>query len=203
MYKKILKIMLIFFLLFIFIFSSTIVINSYVVKSQENKAYISENISNIKEVDYIMILGCGIWGNNPSPMLKDRLLESVKVANQFKDAYIIVSGDNGGEHYNEVKVMRNFLIEEGIAENRILDDNIGFSTYESVYNLKYNFKAKNPIIVTQDFHIHRALYIAETMNLYAAGVIATSNYYVSEPYYFIRDFFARNKDFIKCLFDGI
>lgn len=203
MCKRILKIMLISFLLFIFIFSSTIVINSYVVKSQKNKVYISENISEIKDVDYIMILGCGIWGDKPSPMLKDRLLEGIEVAKKYEDAYIIVSGDNSGEDYNEVRVMRNFLIEEGIAENRILDDNIGFSTYESVYNLKYNFEAKNPVIVTQDFHIHRAIYIAHTMDLNAAGIIATSNHYVSEPYYFFRDFFARNKDFIKCFFDGI
>ena len=94
-------------------------------------------------------------------------------------------------------------MKNGVKEEKILEDNIGFSTYESVYNLKYTFKAQNPIIITQDFHIHRAVYIAKSMNLNAIGIASTPINFTYLPYSSFREIFARNKDFIKCIFDKI
>ena len=99
-----------------------------------------------------------------------------------------------------ILVMKNYLVENGVNEEDIELDEKGFSTYESIYNIKNKFKYKNIIIVTQKYHLYRALYIANNLRIKAIGISAVNKRYSGNTYREIREVFARNKDFFKCFF---
>ena len=175
-------------------------INLYV-KISTNKQIIKENdYTELSDVDCIIILGAGIWGDKPSPMLEDRLLEGIKLYQNSVSDKIIMSGDHGRKEYDEVNIMKNYAIEKGIPSENIFMDHAGFSTYESIYWAKDIFEAKKVVIVTQEYHLYRALYIANQLGLEAYGVGADPRQYVGATYRELREILARDKDFIKCIF---
>ena len=153
-----------------------------------------------KNVDYVVVLGCGINGNRPTHMLEDRLLEGMAIASENEDCILMLTGDNSGEDYNEVGVMKNYCIEAGFDESRIMTDDFGFSTGESMENMKNNFSAEKIIVITQDFHVYRALFIAEKIGLDAYAVASSPRKYSTWLYNSTREPLARVKDFIKCSF---
>ena len=175
-------------------------INLYV-KISTNKQIIKENdYTELSDVDCIIILGAGIWGDKPSPMLEARLLEGIKLYQNSVSDKIIMSGDHGRKEYDEVNIMKNYAIEKGIPSENIFMDHAGFSTYESIYRAKDIFEAKKVVIVTQEYHLYRALYIANQLGLEAYGVGADPRQYVGATYRELREILARDKDFIKCIF---
>ena len=170
-------------------------------KISTNKQIIKENdYTELSDVDCIIILGAGIWGDKPSPMLEDRLLEGIKLYQNSVSDKIIMSGDHGRKEYDEVNIMKNYAIEKGIPSENIFMDHAGFSTYESIYRAKDIFEAKKVVIVTQEYHLYRALYIANQLGLEAYGVGADPRQYVGATFREIREILARDKDFIKCIF---
>ena len=165
------------------------------------KQIIKENeYEKLSDIDCIIILGAGIWGDKPSPMLEDRLLEGIKLYQNNVSNKIIMSGDHGRKEYNEVKIMKEYAIEKGIPSENIFMDHAGFSTYDSIYRAKDIFQAKKVIIVTQKYHLYRALYIANKLGLEAYGVGADPRKYVGATYRETREILARDKDFVKCIF---
>ena len=90
-------------------------------------------------------------------------------------------------------------MQKGISSENIFMDHAGFSTYDSIYRAKHIFEAKKVIIVTQKYHLYRALYIANQLGLKAYGVNADPRQYAGATYREIREILARNKDFIKCV----
>ena len=175
-------------------------INLYV-RISTNKQIIKENdYAALSDVDSIIILGAGIWKDKPSPMLEDRLLEGIKLYQNSVSDKIIMSGDHGRREYDEVNIMKNYAIEKGIPSENIFMDHAGFSTYESIYRAKDIFEAKKVVIVTQEYHLYRALYIANQLGLKAYGVGADPRQYVGAAYRELREILARDKDFIKCIF---
>ena len=192
--NKILKyIMIIITVIVIIIFTT----NLYVKISTEN--HIIKDYSNLKDIDCIIILGAGIWGDKPSPMLEDRLLEGINLYQNGVSDKILMSGDHGRDEYDEVNIMKNYAIEKGIASEDIFMDHAGFSTYESIYRAKEIFQAKKVVIVTQKYHLYRALYIAKNLGLEAYGVGADPRQYRGAFYREVREVIARDKDFIKCI----
>ena len=175
-------------------------INLYVRKSTKNQIINENEYAELLDVDCIIILGAGIWGDKPSPMLEDRLLEGIKLYQNNVADKIIMSGDHGRKEYDEVNIMKNYAIEKGIPSENIFMDHAGFSTYESIYRAKDIFEAKNVVIVTQKYHLYRALYIANQLGLEAYGVGADPRQYVGAAYREIREVLAIDKDFIKCIF---
>ena len=175
-------------------------INLYV-RISTNKQIIKENdYTALSDVDCIIILGAGIWEDEPSPMLEDRLLEGIKLYQDSVSDKIIMSGDHGRREYDEVNIMKNYAIEKGIPSENIFMDHAGFSTYESIYRAKDIFEAKKVVIVTQEYHLYRALYIANQLGLEAYGIGADPRQYVGATYRELREILARDKDFIKCIF---
>ena len=175
-------------------------INLYVKQSTKKQIIENNDYSGLKDIDCIIILGAGIWGDKPSPMLEDRLLEGISLYENNVSSKIIMSGDHGKEDYDEVNIMKNFAIEKGIPSENIFMDHAGFSSYESIYRAKEIFKAKKVVIVTQKYHLYRALYIANKLGLDAYGVGADPRQYVGAMYRELREILARNKDFVKCIF---
>lgn len=173
----------------------TILINTYILNLTKNKI---ENIDT-EEIDCILVLGAGIKNNRPSPMLEDRLITSIKLYNKNISDKIIVSGDHGKTSYDEVNVMKEYLVEHNIPSNNIFMDHAGFSTYDSIYRTKEIFQAKKIIIVTQEYHLYRALYIAEKLGIEAYGVSADIQKYMYQTKRDIREVVARVKDFVKVI----
>ena len=175
-------------------------INLYVKLTTKHQIIKEKEYTNLSDVDCIIILGAGIWGDKPSPMLEDRLQEGINLYQNGVSDKIIMSGDHGKKEYDEVNIMKNYAIEKGIPSNNIFMDHAGFSTYESIYRAKDIFQAKKVVIVTQKYHLYRALYIANQLGLEAYGVGADPRQYVGATYREIREILARDKDFIKCIF---
>lgn len=174
-------------------------INLYIICSQHDNLLTRDETADIKAVDYVVVLGCGIRGNRPTHMLEDRLLEGMAVANINKECKLLLTGDNSGESYNEVAVMKNFCIEKGFDEKRIVTDDFGFSTGESIENAKVKLKAEKIIIITQVYHTYRALYIADRLGVEAYAVPSSPRKYSTWLYNNTREPLARIKDFFKYL----
>lgn len=195
--KKIIKYVVIVLIIMILI---VLAINSYVKLSTKKQIIENNDYSNLEDIDCIIILGAGIWGDKPSPMLEDRLLEGISLYENNVSTKIIMSGDHGREEYDEVNIMKKFAIEKGVPSENIFMDHAGFSSYESIYRAKEIFGANKIVIVTQKYHLYRALYIANQLGIEAYGVGADPRQYVGATYRELREILARNKDFVKCIF---
>ena len=196
--KKIKIIMIILLIIFLIIISYGLIINSVVISKTKNQI-ISEDEAKTKNADCILILGAGVWGNSPSPMLEDRLLEGINLYSLGASEKILMSGDHSKADYDEVNVMKDFAMERGIASENVFMDHAGFSTYDSLYRAKEIFEAQKIIIVTQDYHLPRALYIANSLGLEAYGVKANPREYAGQIMRDLREIVARNKDFFSCI----
>ena len=174
-------------------------INFYVVRTTKENIIKENNYSSLKDVDCILILGAGIWGDSPSPMLQDRLEEGIKLYNEGVAQKIIMSGDHGRKNYDEVNIMKEYATQKGVPSEDIFMDHAGFSTYESIYRAKEIFDADNIVIVTQEYHLYRALYIADKLDISAYGVNSDPRKDSRQVYRELREIIARNKDFINCI----
>ena len=176
-----------------------IILNIYIVLDNKDNMYLVDNLNEAK-YDCVLILGAGVKGENPSPILEDRLLTGIELYKRNFSNKIVVSGDHGQINYDEVNVMKKYLIEKGIPSKDIFMDHAGFSTYDSIYRIKDIFKTKKILIVTQKYHLYRALHISKEFNLESVGVIADKNTYAGSTKREIREMVARVKDVIKCMF---
>ena len=192
------KIIITFFSLIIIALCALIFINIYMCQSVKDQ--IVDESSTFEDVDCILVLGAGVKNGQPTPMLSDRLQESVFLYKVNASSRILMSGDHGSVNYDEVNAMKKFAISKGIPTSHIFMDHAGFSTYESIYRAKEIFQAKKVIIVTQEYHLYRALYIANELGLEAVGVSATKRDYGGQIIREAREILARGKDFVNCIF---
>lgn len=190
--KRIIKVIIILSIIFILDILS---INFYVIGSTKDQI----NVKNIKNIDCIIVLGAGVWGDNPSPMLQDRLDTAITLYKDGKSNKILMTGDHGRKEYDEVNIMKKYAIDNDIPSEDIFMDHAGFSTYESIYRAKEIFKAKKVVIVTQKYHLYRALFIANNLGLEAYGINSDPRMYVGQAKREIREILARNKDFVTSL----
>ena len=163
---------------------------------QKAKPYILTPEEAGEGYDCVLVLGCGVWGDTPSHMLEDRLLEGISLCQSGASKKLLMSGDHGRKGYDEVNVMKKFAVVRGIPSEDVFMDHAGFSTYESMYRAKEIFKAEKILIVTQDYHLYRAIYDARALGLEAYGVASNPRSYGGQLYRDIREILARNKDFI-------
>ncbi len=120
-------------------------------------------LEQVPQSDYVLILGCGVRGNEPTPLLRKRLEAGIELIKHEKADKIIVSGYRDGDYYDEVKVMKNYLVKNGIDENIIIEDKQGNNTYYSIKNTE-KYQGESFTIVTQKWHLVRALYLAKKIN---------------------------------------
>ena len=194
--KKVLLIGTIMALILIFI---VLLINFFVIFKTKAKIVSKEELSDEEDIDAILILGAGIWGNRPSHMLEDRLLEGIDLYNEKISNNIIMSGDHGEVDYDEVNLMKSFAIEKGVLSEDVFMDHAGFSTYESIYRAKEIFGAKKIVIVTQEYHLYRAIFIAEALGLDVYGVKSNPREYAGQIIRDLREILARDKDFFTSI----
>ncbi len=149
------------------------------------------------DADCILVLGAGVReGGEPSLMLSDRLSTSIALYKLGLCDRLLMSGDHGRVEYDEVNVMKDIAVEAGVPSEHVFMDHAGFSTYDSLYRAKHIFQAERVIIVTQQYHLYRALYIARSLGLEAIGVAASGENYYGQTYREVREMAARTKDFL-------
>ena len=189
-------------LLCLFVAGVTVVtvINCVVQLSTQAQIVSPEQAAELEDVDCVLVLGCYVFENGtPSAMLHDRLQRGVELYDLKAAPKLLMSGDHGRENYDEVDAMKQFAVDAGIPSEDVFMDHAGFSTYESVYRAKEIFQAKKILIVTQEYHLYRALYIAERFGLEAYGVSADYRTYVGQTMRDVREILARAKDWAICI----
>ena len=175
-------------------------INAYVKYRTRPYLLSAAQACELPQADCILVPGCLVRnGNEPSLMLRDRLSRAMELYHGGAAPKLLMSGDHGREDYNEVAVMKEIAVREGAAPEDVFMDHAGFSTYESMYRARDVFAAKSVIIVTQEYHLYRALYIARALGLEAYGVPAESVTYGGQLYRECREILARNKDFLMTI----
>ena len=176
-------------------------INGIVKGSAKKQILTPEEAARLTDVDCILVLGCGVRADgSPSDMLYDRLRRGVELYEAGAAPKLLMTGDHGREDYNEVDVMKSFAVDAGIASEDVFMDHAGFSTYESMYRAKEIFQAKKIIIVTQQYHLYRAIYIAERLGMEAYGVASDYRTYSGQTARDVREILARVKDFGTSMF---
>ncbi|MBR5272026.1 MAG: YdcF family protein [Clostridia bacterium] len=176
-------------------------VNAYVKSVGEKRIIAPEQAANLSDVDCIIVLGCFVSSDGtPCSLLEDRLIRGIELYKNGAAPKIIMSGDHGTVQYDEVNAMKQYAINNGVPSDDVFMDHAGFSTYESVYRAKEVFAADKIIIVTQEYHLTRALYIAEQLGVEAYGVASDYHLYSDQTSREIREILARNKDFAMGIF---
>lgn len=153
------------------------------------------------EPDCIMVLGASVKNDGtPSLMLKDRLDLAIELYKKGVAPKLLFSGDNGQVVYNEVNVMKNYAVNAGVPEEDIFLDHAGFSTYESSYRAGYIFKVESMVVVTQRYHLYRAIYGCRSMGIDVMGAASDQRTYTGQEKREVREVLARAKDFVKWIF---
>ncbi len=183
-------------LLFGLLLAITLLSLNAAIKSVTKDRIISpQTAAQLGNVDCILVLGC----HTRSQYLADRLTVAFGLYDMGASPKLLMTGDHGREVYDEVNFMLDKAEEHGIDRKDVFTDHAGFSTYESIYRAKEIFRAKRIIIVTQEYHLYRALYLAEKLGIEAYGVSASLHGYGSQDYQDFRESLARMKDFFYAL----
>lgn len=141
-----------------------------------------------------IVLGAAVWGNRYlSHVLEDRVLTAIALYKAGKVKKLLMSGAHHSRHYDEVNNMRRYAEARGVPTRDIFMDHAGFTTYESMYRAREIFRVRKAIIVTQAYHLPRAIYIARGLGLEAVGVAADRRSYLNIRTYKIREYFATLK----------
>lgn len=189
--KQVMRLLLI---IIIFACAAFLAINFYVNQVGAKQIYKADAVP---KADAVLILGAYVFPDGTlSDMLRDRVMVGYDLYIQRKAPKIIVSGDHGRRDYDEVNTMKSYLKNKGVNGQDIFMDHAGFSTYESLYRARDIFQARKVIIVTQRYHLSRAVFIARQLGLEACGVASDlHNYGPVMTKYQVREMAARNKDF--------
>lgn len=151
------------------------------------------------DIDVILVLGAGVKDDGtPCDMLTDRLKTSIEVKKQLgEDVKFLLTGDHSKNDYNEVGSMKKFIQNNcEINDSNIFLDHAGFSTYESIYRAKEIFKVNKMVVITNEYHLPRALYIANKLGIKAYGIPSDIRNYWDIEAYEHRERLAQVKDYL-------
>lgn len=170
-------------------------INALVKRTSSHYIISPQQASELGAVDCVIVLGCLVKSDGvPSDMLSDRLSRGVELYELGVSEKLLMSGDHGREEYDEVNAMKSFAVDKGVDAEDVFMDHAGFSTYESMYRAKEVFGAERVVIVTQGYHLYRAVYIARSLGLEAYGVASDLRSYRGQSMRDLREILARVKD---------
>lgn len=175
------------------------ILNTIVKRSSADRIVSAEEAAEL-EADCILVLGAGVREDGtPSLMLADRLDTAITLYQGGVSDRLLMSGDHGRADYDEVNVMKQIAVDAGVPSEAVFMDHAGFSTYDSLYRARNIFQANKIVIVTQKYHLYRALYLAKALGLDAVGVAAPGDEYPGQSYRELREVAARGKDVFYAL----
>jgi SanA protein len=137
-----------------------------------------------------IVFGAGLWRDgSPTPVLRDRVATAAELYFTGKVEKLLMSGDNSYVEYNEPQAMKDYAIELGVPEEDIVLDYAGRRTYDTCYRARDIFGVNSVILVTQRFHLPRALFLCNALGVQAVGVSADMRTYRqrSEFYWNLRE----------------
>ncbi len=173
-------------------------VNIYITNSMKNKIY--KRTKDIPKYDVALVLGAAVYGKKRmSSILYDRSKQAFELYKSGKVKYLLLSGDHGKKYYDEVGAMKSYFLKVGVPANKIYLDHAGFNTYDSVIRAKKIFSVKKMIIVTQEYHLPRALFIAKSTGIEVCGFTADRRKYKGMKFYKRREYLARIKSFLEVL----
>ena len=174
-------------------------INIWMIQSSKEAIFVPDEASHLSG-DCILVLGCGVRSNGkPSQMLQDRLDVAISAYQMGLAPKLLMSGDHGREDYDEVNAMKDYAISKGVPSEDIFMDHAGFSTYESMHRARNIFQCEHIIIVTQTYHLYRAIHNARSFEMEAVGISSDLRNYARQTYFDIREAAARVKDWLWCI----
>ena len=173
-------------------FVAIFIINRYVY-SQTN-AKIQTSITEIPAENpprIAIVFGARVWDNGvPSNSLYDRVLTAVELYRAGRVKKLLMSGDNPNANYDEPTAMKKTAMELGVPESDIILDFAGRRTYDTCYRAKEIFGVEKAILVSQDYHLPRSLYLCNSLGVDSIGIKANRRAYDGENYYHFREFFS-------------
>ena len=172
-------------------------VNGYMVWRVRSYIVSPEEAGRLPKVDCVMVLGCGVHPDgSPTGMLRDRMNQGISLYQAGVSDRLLMSGDHGRENYDEVNRMKQMAVDAGVPSSAVFMDHAGFSTYDSMYRARDIFQVKRMVVVTQNYHMYRALYVARSMGIDAYGVSAWSPRYGGQLKRDLRELLARPKDLL-------
>lgn len=148
---------------------------------QTTNSRIFENITEVPSFHTVIILGASVHADGKlSPILRDRVDTGLQLYSSGKAKRFLLSGDNRSSDYDEVNAMRNYLLDRGVPDEHIFIDPAGIDTYDSMYRSRAVFKIYDAIVVTQEFHLPRTMFIATNLGFNYYGYPAISKNYQTE-----------------------
>jgi SanA protein len=172
-----------------------IAVNYYV--RSETKPLIYHYANGTPEEEVGIIFGAGIRNDRPSKYLKDRLDAGIELYKLKKINKILLSGDNGSDEHDELTVMKHYCYEHGVDTTKIFLDYAGFDTYSTLYRAKHIFRLKSAILISQEYHLNRAIYIGNKLGVNSVGLSANKGEYRNYNYVRFRECFT----ILKSVFD--
>jgi SanA protein len=170
-----------------------LVVATNLLVTRSTSAHIVASVKDAPKAKCAIVLGALVYNSTPSPMLADRLATGVALYKAGKVQKLLLSGDHGTTTYDEVNVMRQYCLDKGVPDQDIFMDHAGFDTYETMYRARDVFEVTDCLVVTQGFHLSRAVYIARALGLNATGVLAATWSYPNEWRFALREWPARVK----------
>ena len=138
-----------------------------------------------------IVFGAGVRSDgSPKDALYDRIVTAVELYRAGRVRKLLMSGDNPTHNYDEPTAMKQTATELGVPESDIVLDFAGRRTYDTCYRAKEIFEVRNAILVTQEFHQARALYLCNNLGVESVGITANRRKYIGENYWAFREFFS-------------
>lgn len=160
-----------------------------------SKTYIYKSVDQVPESETALILGASVYSDGElSGIFKSRVDKAIDLYKAGKVSKILASGDNSSVYHNEVNPVRDYLLAKGIPDKDIFLDHAGFDTYSTMYRARDIFQVSSVIVVTQNFHLPRSIFIARVLGLKAYGIVADKAFIPIHNY--IREIFADEKALI-------
>lgn len=179
-----------------------LILNGVVMTPGKERILSPDKAAHLTDVDCILVLGCQVKPDGePSHMLYDRVMQGVDLYDRQASPVLLMTGDSRRENYDETGTMKALAVASGVPSEVIVTDPYGLSTYDSILRAKALYGCDKILIVTQEYHLYRAIYIAVENGIDAYGVASDPRPYGGQIFREVREVAARAKDFLYCLFD--
>lgn len=158
-------------------------------------------VADVPRADVAVVFGAGLWNGEPSMYLANRLDAAAKLYREGRVKVVLVTGDNSSHYYDEPHAMRHYLTHKGVPDARIVSDYAGFDTWDSCTRAKAIFGVDRAILVSQGFHIRRAVALCQEAGIDSYGVSAVDHQDALWYYGTTRELFAAHKAAVDALFE--
>jgi vancomycin permeability regulator SanA len=189
----------------VLVLSFVVVTNQVVLRSANDRRHVS--VDDIPEREVAIVFGAGLFDGHPSPALADRLDGAIALYRAGRVDHLLMSGDNSRPDYDEVTAMRDYVIDRQVPSEDVTRDYAGFDTYDTCYRAREVFGVDGAVLVTQDYHLSRALYTCDQLGLDVVGLAVPDWNFRSDALgyeyssrdqirYTLREWLARSKAFV-------